>query len=83
MLSSRKPLRAALPPAYDPEELLSIVNPDIRKPMNMMEVILRIVDGSGLELFKPNFGRGMVTAWAYIHGTDISKQKYPSVQGLH
>lgn len=56
------------PPAYSVDQLLQIIDPDIRKPMNMIEVILRIVDGSGLEVFKPNFGKGMITAWAHIHG---------------
>lgn len=34
----------------------------------MMEVIIRIVDDSRIELFKPMFGKGMITAWAKIHG---------------
>lgn len=56
------------PPAYSVDQLLQIIDPDIRKPMDMMEVILRVVDGSGLEVFKPKFGKGMITAWAHIHG---------------
>ncbi|KAJ2892307.1 hypothetical protein MKZ38_010010 [Zalerion maritima] len=65
---SGRPQQLAAPPAYDPEQLLQIVDPDIRKPMDMMEVILRIVDRSAVEVFKPNFGKGMITAWANIHG---------------
>jgi acetyl-CoA carboxylase carboxyltransferase component len=34
----------------------------------MMEVILRIVDDSRLEQYKPLYGKGIITAWAYIHG---------------
>jgi acetyl-CoA carboxylase carboxyltransferase component len=56
------------PPRYDPEELLGIINPDIRAPMDMMEILLRIVDDSRLELFKPTFGTAMITAYAHIHG---------------
>ena len=56
------------PPAYDAEELLGIINPDIRLPMDMMEIILRIVDDSRIEQFKPSFGKGMITAWGRIHG---------------
>ena len=63
-----KPQAMPLPPKYDQEELLGIINPDIRQPMDMMEIILRIVDDSRLSLFKPTFGKAMITAWAHIHG---------------
>lgn len=56
-------------PAYDVEGILEIVDPDIRKPIDMMEILIRIVDGSAMEGFKPDFGKGMITAWARIHGT--------------
>jgi acetyl-CoA carboxylase carboxyltransferase component len=36
--------------------------------MDMMEIILRIVDDSRIEQFKPSFGKGMITGWAHIHG---------------
>lgn len=55
-------------PLSDPDELLGIINPDIRMPMDMMEIILRLVDGSRVEQFKPDFGKGMITAWAHIQG---------------
>lgn len=35
----------------------------------MREVLLRLVDGSRLEEFKPLYGTGLITAWAHIHGT--------------
>ncbi|KAH6664259.1 propionyl-CoA carboxylase beta chain, partial [Halenospora varia] len=57
-----------LEPKYNIEDLLGIVNPDIRMPLDMMEVLLRIVDDSRIMLFKPQFGKGMITAWAHIHG---------------
>ncbi|KAK0101858.1 hypothetical protein ONS96_005835 [Cadophora gregata f. sp. sojae] len=53
---------------YNPEELLGLVDPDIRQPMDMMEIILRIVDGAQISQFKPRFGKGMLTIWARIHG---------------
>ena len=37
--------------------------------MNMREVLLRIVDGSRLDDFKPLYGVGLITARAHIHGT--------------
>lgn len=57
-----------LEPMYDIRELHGIVEPDIRLPLDMMEVLLRVVDDSRLEQFKPLFGKGMITAWAHIHG---------------
>jgi acetyl-CoA carboxylase carboxyltransferase component len=47
---------------------LSIVNPDIRKPFDMREVLLRLVDDSRLSEFKPEYGRNMVTGWAHFYG---------------
>ncbi|KAI8270897.1 Methylcrotonoyl-CoA carboxylase subunit alpha [Colletotrichum sp. SAR11_239] len=57
-----------LPPRYPVEDLLSIVNTDIRKPFDMREVLLRIVDDSRLSIFKPGYGVNMLTAWADILG---------------
>lgn len=57
-----------LSPRYSAEDLLALVNPDIRKPFDMKEVLLRIVDDSRLSIFKPAFGINMVTTWAHILG---------------
>lgn len=61
-------LIAPIAPRYSAEDLLAIVNPDIRKPFDMKEVILRLVDDSRLSVFKPRYGPNMVTAWAHIMG---------------
>ncbi|EON63136.1 hypothetical protein W97_02363 [Coniosporium apollinis CBS 100218] len=68
-------------PKYDVEDLLGFVNPDIRLPLNMMEVLLRIVDDSRIEQFKPQYGNGMITAWAYIHGhlTGVIANQHPVI----
>lgn len=55
-------------PRYPIEDVLSIVNPDIRKPFHMNEVLLRIVDDSRLSIFKPKYGPNMITASAHIMG---------------
>jgi acetyl-CoA carboxylase carboxyltransferase component len=57
-----------LAPRYPVDDLLSIVNPDIRRPFDMNEVLLRIVDDSRLSVFKPKYGPNMITAWAHIMG---------------
>lgn len=57
-----------LAPRYPVEDLLSLVNPDIRKPFDMREVLLRLVDDSRLSEFKPEYGRNMITGWAHFYG---------------
>ena len=58
-------------PVYDPEELLGIVSPDLRIPVEVREVIARIVDGSRFEDFKPRYGATLVCGWAAIEGYPI------------
>lgn len=60
-------------PRYPAEDLLSLVNPDIRKPFDMNEVLLRLVDDSRLSTFKPKYGPNIITAWAHIMGTQNSR----------
>jgi acyl-CoA carboxylase subunit beta len=55
-------------PVLDPEELLGIVSPDLRRPIEIRDVIGRIVDGSRFEEFKPRYGSTLVCGWASIHG---------------
>ncbi|GME61365.1 Carboxyl transferase [Neofusicoccum parvum] len=59
------------PPRYSAEDIMSLVNPDIRKPFDMGEVLLRIVDDSRLSVFKPSYGRNLITAWAKILGHTV------------
>ncbi|KAK0389170.1 hypothetical protein NLU13_2745 [Sarocladium strictum] len=58
-------------PRYPIDDILSLVNPDIRKPFNMKEVVLRLVDDSRLAVFKELYGPSLMTAWAYIHGFKV------------
>lgn len=65
---------AALPPRHPAEDLLSFIDPDIRKALDMREVLIRIVDDSRFMDFKPEYGRNLTTAWASIFGnTDVSR----------
>jgi acetyl-CoA carboxylase carboxyltransferase component len=74
----RTPFRAGIieptAPRYPAEDLLSIVNPDIRKPFDMSEVLLRIVDDSRLSVFKPKYGPNIITTWAHIMGEKLMKE---------
>ncbi len=58
-------------PVYDPEELLGLVSRDLRSPLDMREVIARVVDGSRFEEFKPLYGPTLVCGWASVHGFPI------------
>ena len=51
-------------PVLDPEELLGIVSPDLRRPVDVRDVIGRVVDGSRFEEFKPRYGNTLVCGWA-------------------
>jgi geranyl-CoA carboxylase beta subunit len=62
------PLPEALPPKYPSEDLLGILPKDGRKPVNMMEVIVRLADGSDVAEFKPGYGAATVCAHASIFG---------------
>jgi acetyl-CoA carboxylase carboxyltransferase component len=59
------------PPVLDPEELLGIIDPDLRRPVEIREVIGRIVDGSRFEDFKPRYGPTMVCGFASIQGHPV------------
>jgi len=58
-------------PLHDPEQLLGLVSPDLRRPVDVREVIGRVVDGSRFEEFKPRYGATLVCGWAAIQGYPI------------
>ncbi|MDE0056447.1 MAG: acyl-CoA carboxylase subunit beta [Gammaproteobacteria bacterium] len=65
------PTMPADDPIYDPEELLGIVNENLRVPFDMREVLARVADGSRFEEFKPLYGPTLVTGWTSISGYPI------------
>jgi len=58
-------------PAYDPEELYGIIPKDVRQPMDIKEIIARLVDGSRFQEFKALYGTTLVTGFARIHGYPV------------
>ncbi|TPX64978.1 acetyl-CoA carboxylase [Spizellomyces sp. 'palustris'] len=58
-------------PVYESEELLGIIQANIRLPFECREVIARIVDGSRFSEFKPLYGNNLVTGFAHIYGIPI------------
>ena len=58
----------AEPPRFDPGELLGLMPANLREPVDMREVMVRVVDGSRLLEFKPLYGPQTVCAQAAIGG---------------
>jgi acetyl-CoA carboxylase carboxyltransferase component len=65
------PAVATEPPRYDSEELLGVLARDLRQPLDVREVIARVVDGSRFEEFKPRYGPTLVCGWAQVHGYPV------------
>jgi geranyl-CoA carboxylase beta subunit len=69
--------RAVAPPAGDrvprfaAKELLGIMSADGKKPVDMREIIVRIVDGSDFLEFKALYGPATVTCHATIQGHPV------------
>lgn len=61
----------AVAPLYDGEELLGLVSSDVRVPFDTREVLARILDGSALHEFKPEYGPTLITGWANVHGYKV------------
>ncbi len=66
-----EPSLRADPPVLDPEELLGIIDPELRRPVEIRDIIGRIVDGSRFEEFKPRYGPTMVCGFSSIHGFPV------------
>lgn len=58
-------------PALDPAELSGIVSADPRQPYDAREIMARLVDGSALGEFKPEWGASAVCAFGAIHGCKV------------
>jgi len=55
-------------PLFNVEDLYSLVPTDSKKPMNMREVLARIVDGSRFQEFKAKYGATLICGFARFHG---------------
>lgn len=55
-------------PAHDVSDLYALVPTDSKHPMNMREVLARIIDGSRLQEFKSNFGTTLICGFARFYG---------------
>jgi 3-methylcrotonyl-CoA carboxylase beta subunit len=55
-------------PLYDATDLYSLIPSDGKVPMNMREVLARIVDGSRFQEFKARYGTTLICGFARFHG---------------
>lgn len=58
-------------PSYDADDLLGVVSRDLRQPVDVRDIIARVVDGSRFEEFKARYGSTIVCGWASIHGYPV------------
>ena len=67
------PARAAFaPPRFPASDLHALTPVDTRHPVDVHEVIARLVDDSALDEFKPLFGSTLVTGFARIEGLPVA-----------
>lgn len=66
-----EPVRDHEPPVHDREELLGLMPMDYRQPVDMKEIIARIVDGSDFVEFGQRYGSATVCGNARIAGWPI------------
>ena len=62
----------ARPPLFDAGELNALAPIDTRVPVDVREIIARMVDGSELQEFKPRYGETLVTGFAHIEGYPVA-----------
>jgi len=55
-------------PLFESEDLYSLVPSDAKHPMEMREILARIIDGSRLQEFKSRFGTTLICAFARLGG---------------
>lgn len=58
-------------PLYDPNDIYGILPHDSRKPLEIREIIARIVDGSRFLEFKSRYGSTLVCGFARIYGYQV------------
>ena len=58
-------------PSHSPDEIAGVVPTDYRKPYDIREVAARVVDGSRLREFKPDYGPATVCLQAKIFGRPV------------
>jgi 3-methylcrotonyl-CoA carboxylase beta subunit len=58
-------------PLYDPSEIHGVLPRQTRLPMDVREIIARLVDGSEFHEFKALYGETLVCGFAHVHGYPV------------
>ena len=64
-------IQPSVEPAYSTEELYGILPYSPREMVDVYEIIARLVDGSEFHDFKKNYGKTLVTGFAYVKGFPV------------
>ncbi|MHB9878475.1 carboxyl transferase domain-containing protein [Pacificimonas sp. ICDLI1SI03] len=63
--------QAPQPPRFPAEDLYGLVPTDARHPVDVHEIIARLVDDSAFDEYKPLYGETLVTGFAHIEGLPV------------
>ncbi|MDU8929231.1 carboxyl transferase domain-containing protein [Alisedimentitalea sp. MJ-SS2] len=69
-MAQAKP-RSFAEPERDPDELAGVVPEDLKQPYDARELVVRLVDGSEFDEFKPDFGPATLCLQAAVHGITV------------
>ena len=64
-------LKTAVEPAYPADELYGLLPRDSRYPIDVHEIIARLVDGSQFHEFKSRYGKTLVCGFAHLEGMPV------------
>lgn len=65
---ARENFSAAEDPLYNVDDLYSLIPADTKTPLNMRELLARILDGSRFQEFKANYGTTLICGFARVYG---------------
>ena len=63
--------QAPVAPLFESKELYGVIPTDTRKPFDVREIIIRLVDGSAFDEFKARFGSTLVCGFARVEGMQV------------
>ena len=66
-----KPRFSIEEPLHNQDDLLGLIEPSLKTPFDIREIIGRIADGSKFEEFKPLFGPTIICGFISIHGYPV------------
>jgi len=59
------------PPVHDPSDLLGCIAADPKHPVEVREILARVLDGSVFDEFKPLYGTSLVCGWGTLCGYPV------------